>query len=244
MQGGQQNQAAPTNPYIVSHGKNSQKNPKDPHFTSMFANQQVPQGDNMMPTLGGRVAETSGKQRPGTTANVRPAPMSNGVSRPTTGANNQGVNGWVGNNGNAPNRGGVPAVSSYPNQGGPGGVNPMFGNRSRKAQEDKPQIDINDDDFYYNNDPTQETLVEQNMYQILHDHRDCMKAKCLEVKPPVIKKSIYTKDYVPFDRDEPIRGDANSAKPPYKPFMPIDTDTTYGVVFHKEDRLYAEAKDS
>lgn len=109
-------------------------------------------------------------------------------------------------------------------------VNPMFGNRSRKAKEDTaPAIEINDDDFYYHNDPTKESIVEQNMYQIMHDHRDVMKAKCLEVKPPVIKKSIYNKDFIPFERDEPIRGDANSAQPPYKPFMPFDQDTIYGV---------------
>ena len=109
----------------------------------------------------------------------------------------------------------------------------MFMGRSRRpAADPKKDIQIDDAEFYFpeDADPYKQSIVEQNMYQVLHDHRDCMKAKCLEAKAPVIKKSVYTKDYIPFDRDEPIRGDANSRNPPYKPILPIDTDTTYGVV--------------
>lgn len=230
-QAGNQGPAVGANPYIVSHGKNSQKGVRDAQFAGMFAAEPVGYGDNTMPGFNGRAGgDPSGKSRPGTVANPRPSLRSNGGARPMISGNNQGMSGWVGQNGAAVNRG-IPASSSYPNQGASSNLNPMFGNRTRKAEEDKPVINISDEEFYDNNDPNKETIVEQNMYQILHDHRDCMKPKCLEVKPPIIKNSIYTKDFVPFPFEEPIKGDANSPGDPYKPVFPIDTDTTYGVAY-------------
>ena len=224
-QGGYEQPQVAANPYVVSHGKNIGQSSRNSQYGNMFEHQQVSGGDNMMPSLGGTVVNGSGRSRPGTSAQQgRPPIRQNNGLRPNTAADiNQRANGWTGANADA---------SQGSRNGGQNqfNTNPMFGNRSRKAKEDQaPAIDINDTDFYYNTDPAKESIVEQNMYQIMHDHRDCMKAKCLEVKPPVIKKSIYNKDFVPFDRDEPIRGDANSAQPPYKPFLPMDTDTLYGV---------------
>ena len=202
--------AAAPNPMIVSHGKNSIANPKNIQFTSLYAGQPI-NPDQNAPQL---------RSRPGTSKN--PQGLRPGDQRPSTTAGNQ----------NYSRLQPVYANSEHQIEGPPQISNPMFvGRRNPAKQDPRKDIQIDDNEFYYGegSDPYKQSLVEQNMYQVLHDHRDCMKAKCLEAKPPVIKKSVYTRDYVPFDRDEPIRGEANSNKPPYKPILPIDVDTTYAV---------------
>jgi hypothetical protein len=265
----------------VTHGKNSQKDFKDPRFTSMFVN-ETPQGQqNAAPGVVSR-PRVGGPTRPNTMGGVTPmnnqlpsAQKPKGIMRPTTtagafdpnstqprrmngawagqGDDLGGVNGTPMNNNPAnpsyskrPNTSGVVrggpqypngrpamATSSFVPPGVQNGqnpaINPMFGNRTRNVANNQPDIVIDDKEFEYpeGSDPYKETLFEQNVYQVLHDHRDCMKPNCLEVKPPVVKKSVYTQDYpeFPIDPAEPCQ-----KAPPFKPKLPIDTDTTYRVI--------------
>lgn len=74
-----------------------------------------------------------------------------------------------------------------------------------------------------------ESVVEKNIYQVLNDHRDCMTGKCLEAKLPILKKSVYMKDYVPQPFSEVIRGAANNPWEAFKPEGRIPIDSTYRV---------------
>lgn len=111
---------------------------------------------------------------------------------------------------------------------------PLFANpqsRQRAGTREKlASITIDDADFYYglNGEKAKESIVEQNMYDILKQNNKAMKAKCLEAKLPIMKKSIYAKDYVEQPFDIPIRGDANTFES-FKPIVPIDTETIHRV---------------
>lgn len=206
------------NPYIVSHGKNSQTAKNDPKYNGMFSNDAGAPAQ-YQPTDSRR----TGALRPNTTASgVRPGFQGQGA----TVAPNNFFTSQTPAVPSAAQRPGTTPVGNRPGQPAP--APPLFGSKPRRANESNiPLPVVSDQDFEYGEgeDPYKETVVEQNMFQILHDHRDCMKPGCLEVKPPVIKKSVYNKDFVQFPRDEPIYGDANNPTP-YKAHLPIDTDTT------------------
>lgn len=80
--------------------------------------------------------------------------------------------------------------------------------RSRKAVQ---EITIPDSDFIIRDEALpRESLVQQNIYQIMHDHMDVIGSKCLEAKLPVLKQSLYKKDFVPMPIDASIRGSSSN----------------------------------
>lgn len=78
---------------------------------------------------------------------------------------------------------------------------------------------INDSEFRINSETLcpKDSMVEQNMYQILHDHGDTIRGKCLEAKLPILRQSLYKKDFTPKAFSSVIRGAANNPWDIFKP---------------------------
>lgn len=99
-----------------------------------------------------------------------------------------------------------------------------------KDKESALGAHVNDSEFIiYDDNKPKESIVEQNMYQILHDHKDCLKGKCLEARLPVLKQSLYKKDFVPMAFDSVIRGAANNPWEVFKPNGKLAIDSTHRV---------------
>lgn len=89
-----------------------------------------------------------------------------------------------------------------------------------------------------------DSMVEQNMYQILHDHNDVISAKCLEAKLPILKQSLYKKDFVPKPFGTVIRGAANNPWEIFKDDAKLPINSLHRVsIFSHQGRLCEETDD-
>ena len=136
----------------------------------------------------------------------------------------------------------------------PGNVtfNPdIYGSKSsnpylkKKPEDLAKSIHIDESEFFKSMDPnavdnTKETVLEQNMAQVLNDHWDARKGVCEPCHVPkqlvayakMPKKSVYGREFgVPDTKNiEPIFGEANSPQDRYvPPTPPMDTASMYGV---------------
>lgn len=115
----------------------------------------------------------------------------------------------------------------------------------KKPEDLASSIHIDESEFFKSLDPkaidnTKETVLEQNIAQVLNDHWDARKKICEPCSVPkqlvayakMPKKTIYGKDYgLPDTKNiEPIFGEANSPQDRYvPPSPPMDTASMYGV---------------
>lgn len=115
---------------------------------------------------------------------------------------------------------------------------PVFSSyNARTTKTDSLKIDrsklakIDDSEFIV--DPTasqnKETVLEKNIEWVLTKHKDCMSGKCLEEKLPLLKQSLYKKDYVTHPYQKVIKETSLNPWNGFKPNVSLPIDSTHRV---------------
>lgn len=117
--------------------------------------------------------------------------------------------------------------------------------KSEAAKKDKfAGIAVDDSEFY--TDPTayqKESVLEQNIEWVLTQHKDCLRGKCLEAKLPILKQSLYKKDYVPHPHQKVIKEDSLNPWNGFKPNASLPINSTHRVVRGSAGRLHSAGQD-